>query len=70
MKLIAALAAWYDLQQLATLVIIASCVSLPFCIIRYTKLKSFQHILIPYGTFLSLSALAGFFIYHNTVLVQ
>lgn len=55
-KLITALACWFDLYQLSFLILLASMIALPFCLLQYRGLRSLHTVIIPFGTFLSLSA--------------
>ncbi len=63
MKFIVALATWFDVQQLAILIISASLTAIPFYCYHYLYSHS-KIVIIPYGTFLSLSGIGCFYIYH------
>lgn len=65
-KLITALACWFDIQQLSLIVLLASITALPFCLVRCRNVNSLDAIIVPFGTFLSLSAIfCAYFFYNN-----
>jgi len=65
-KLITALACWFDIQQLSTIIFLASITALPFCLLRYRNLDSLDAVIVPFGTYLSLSAIfCAYFFYYE-----
>ncbi|MCL9669567.1 prepilin peptidase [Rosenbergiella epipactidis] len=68
-KLITALACWFDLYQLSFLILFASMIALPFCLLQYRGLRSLLAVVIPFGTFLSLSAIYSAYLFHRDFLM-
>ncbi|WP_241608250.1 prepilin peptidase [Rosenbergiella epipactidis] len=68
-KLITALACWFDLYQLSFLILFASMIALPFCLLQYRGLRSLLAVVIPFGTFLSLSAIYSAYLFHKDFLM-
>lgn len=66
-KLLTALASWYDIHQLCIVVLSASLAALPFCIYQHRYLNSLHAIIVPYGTFLSLSGICCSYIFHQNI---
>ena len=56
-KFLTALASWFNIEQLCTLVLLASLTALTFYLCKYRDLHSLNSITIPYGSFLSMSAI-------------
>lgn len=67
-KLITALACWFDIQQLSLIVLLASITALPFCLVRCRNINSLDAIIVPFGTFLSLSAVFCAYFFYNEFL--
>ena len=68
-KLITALACWFDLYQLSFLILFASIIALPFCLLQYRGLRSLLAVVIPFGTFLSFSAIYCAYLFHRDFLI-
>ena len=69
-KLITALACWFDLYQLSFLILFASIIALPFCLLQCLGLRSLLAVVIPFGTFLSLSAIYCSYLFHRDFLMS
>lgn len=56
-KYLTALASWFTIEQLCTLILLASLTALTFYLCKHRDLNSLNSITIPYGSFLSVSAM-------------
>jgi len=68
-KLITALACWFDLYQLSFIILLASMIALPICLLQYRGLRSLHTVIIPFGTFLSLSACYCAYLFYKDFLI-
>ncbi|SER26852.1 Type IV leader peptidase family protein [Rosenbergiella nectarea] len=66
-KLITGLACWFDIYQLSLLILFASIIALPFCLLQYRNLSSLHTVIVPFGTFLSLSGIYCAYVFYQDI---